>query len=101
MKRCSRCREYKDESDYHKNTSKPDGLYNYCKECTSFYKRSYRRLTTSALADKEPFCPDIYIGTPWYDDRMERIRKLTIANARNKKHEDLRVLAGVYNDDTE
>lgn len=33
MKTCCRCHKEKDESEFHKNRNKPDGLQNACKTC--------------------------------------------------------------------
>ncbi len=33
MKRCSKCKIYKDKSEFHSSKNKPDGLYNSCKIC--------------------------------------------------------------------
>ncbi len=34
MKTCSKCKEEKDYSDFYKNSTRPDGLTYWCKECT-------------------------------------------------------------------
>lgn len=45
-KKCSRCGELKPISEFHKNSSRRDGLSAYCKTCTSRiypeYKKAYR-----------------------------------------------------------
>lgn len=33
MKLCSKCKECKDESEFHKNKRSPDGLSYWCKKC--------------------------------------------------------------------
>jgi len=40
MKICSKCKEAKDKSDFHKDKSKKDGLRFQCKECQSQYDKA-------------------------------------------------------------
>lgn len=47
MKRCTRCKEYKEESEYNKNGHSADGLAYYCKPCTSEYNRLQHTLHKS------------------------------------------------------
>jgi protein-arginine kinase activator protein McsA len=35
MKNCSRCKQQKSIFDFHKNSSKPDGLNPICKDCAN------------------------------------------------------------------
>ena len=37
MKRCSKCKQIKDESEFSKNRSRQDGLRVWCKKCESEY----------------------------------------------------------------
>ena len=39
MKKCTRCKEYKEESEYNKNGRSSDGLAYYCRQCTSEYNK--------------------------------------------------------------
>lgn len=39
MKRCALCSFNKDESEFSKNSSRPDGLQTYCKPC---FKEKYK-----------------------------------------------------------
>lgn len=32
-KQCAKCKEWKDESEFHKNSRNKDGLHSYCKKC--------------------------------------------------------------------
>lgn len=41
-KRCTRCHEWKDDSEFYKDKSKLDGLKSHCKPCHEAYKRGYR-----------------------------------------------------------
>ena len=37
MKQCSKCKEWKDESEYHKNKLGKDGVLSQCKSCKQKY----------------------------------------------------------------
>ena len=39
MKRCSKCKKQKDESEFSKNRSRKDGLSNWCRDCWRAYVR--------------------------------------------------------------
>jgi hypothetical protein len=39
IKICSKCQKVKNESEFHKDKSKKDGLYYKCKECQNHYER--------------------------------------------------------------
>jgi 5-methylcytosine-specific restriction endonuclease McrA len=41
-KRCTRCHNWKDDSEFYKDKSKRDGLKSRCKSCHEAYKREYR-----------------------------------------------------------
>jgi len=44
MKRCSRCKKTKDESDFAKDRSRKDGLSHWCKNCDRDYgRKKYRK----------------------------------------------------------
>ena len=41
MKKCTKCGLYKDESQFHGDNSKKDGLYSSCKECKSVHSKEW------------------------------------------------------------
>jgi ribosomal protein S27AE len=43
MKTCSRCGLSKDESEYHKDKSRKDGLFQWCNTCQKEHDVKYRR----------------------------------------------------------
>lgn len=43
MKQCTKCKEWKDESEFGKDKAKKDGLSTICKECRNIAAREYRR----------------------------------------------------------
>lgn len=48
-KRCSRCKTTKLVSDFSKNSSKPDGLYHYCKVCQRAYHKTPEQRNNAKL----------------------------------------------------
>jgi hypothetical protein len=52
MKTCSKCRESKELSSFHKDSTKKDGLYSSCKSCTYSYSSSQTRLERGRAHDK-------------------------------------------------
>ncbi len=49
-KRCTRCLEWKDDSEFYRDRTKLDGLKSQCKACRKLYKREYRaRLRALAM----------------------------------------------------
>ena len=48
-KRCSKCRNYKDFSDFGKNRNAKDGLRYKCKECEQLYSRKYYRVNKQSV----------------------------------------------------
>lgn len=41
MKKCSKCHQYKNISEFHKHNRKKDGLQNSCKECMKLIKKEW------------------------------------------------------------
>lgn len=41
MKFCTRCNLERTYSNFHKNSSSPDGLRNYCKVCSKEYNKAH------------------------------------------------------------
>lgn len=51
-KRCSRCKEIKPDSSFHKNSSRYDGLHHYCKKCRTIVNRE-KKFINEKLAYKK------------------------------------------------
>ncbi len=49
MKLCSKCKEWKDESDFNKNRSRKDGLKVWCKKCSRSYARKHYLANSKSL----------------------------------------------------
>lgn len=58
MKKCSTCKEIKDDSEFHKNKSTSTGLANECKTCKAKYQREHpeiRAVQLQRFANKRPY----------------------------------------------
>jgi len=49
MKRCSKCKKWKDEGEFGKNRTRTDGLRIWCKECECEYAREHYKKNRSAV----------------------------------------------------
>jgi phage FluMu protein Com len=65
-KRCPVCGEYKPYSEYYKDKSRLDGLYNHCKTCQKVYARAW----TSTHMDKH----SKYVKR-WADEHKDKVRE--------------------------
>ena len=54
VKRCTKCRKYKRESEFTKYNISKDGLYNWCKACSRLYQRERSRKIREAWGTREP-----------------------------------------------
>ena len=45
-KYCSRCKEYRPESEFNRSTKHPDRLQGYCKECNILYCKEWHKENT-------------------------------------------------------
>jgi len=43
MKRCAKCKQWKDEKEFNKNKKYENGLYCHCRECTKLYAKEYHK----------------------------------------------------------
>ena len=51
MKACASCKTEKEYTDFHKSSSRKDGLYPYCKDCAREYMASSRIVYTKPFFD--------------------------------------------------
>ena len=67
MKKCNKCKQIKDESEFYKNKAQKDGYCNYCKKCFNEYSKQ--------LYAKDPFR---YKSTrqQWHNKNIEKHKKL-------------------------
>jgi hypothetical protein len=49
LKRCTKCKKWKQESEFHKDRARKDGLRLYCKDCCAAYIRERRRKEGKAV----------------------------------------------------
>lgn len=59
MKKCSKCLKFKPTSDFHKDKTKPDGLYNSCKHCVKMTRNGETILNLSDDMRKCKKCLEI------------------------------------------
>jgi len=48
MKTCTKCKESKELSEFHKQSRNKDGLESWCRSCCSFYKKNVRNARSNA-----------------------------------------------------
>lgn len=75
MKRCSKCREMKDDADFYKNRCQSSGLSNYCKGCQNRAGRAW--------ADKNPprqraYDRRFWLKRRWGPDGAEAYERLLV-----------------------
>ena len=51
QKRCIRCKRWKEESEFHKDRARKDGLRTYCKGCVETYERKCRNKNRNDVRD--------------------------------------------------
>jgi hypothetical protein len=66
-KRCTKCLEVKEHSEFNKRTGTKDGLQYYCKQCNkkyvkARYDRTNNKRISEALANAAEDNPEIYNG---------------------------------------
>lgn len=60
MKKCGRCKEFKEESDFYPDKSKKSGLNSYCKICSKIKQREYQARNYNRNKAKESKRHKIY-----------------------------------------
>ena len=52
MKRCSKCKKFKIESEFHKCKTRKDGFHNQCKLCRSIYSKEYYKFHAEKINER-------------------------------------------------
>ncbi len=95
-KRCTRCLQWKDNSEFYRDRTKLDGLKSQCKDCRKLYKREYRsRLRARAMAHLRRTYMRVWLArrvpqplalspgfVRWQEKRRDRRRELISAHLR-------------------
>lgn len=53
MKQCSKCKEWKDESDFHKDKNRKSKLRSWCKECRKKASKKYQEANKEKIAEQK------------------------------------------------
>ena len=79
---CSKCKEEKDFSEFHKQKSNKYGFYSWCKVCVSLYGKSYRIANADKIREYRTNNPEY--RKIYYEANRERIKSM-VASASNRK----------------
>lgn len=79
MKKCSICKEFKNESEFSKNKIRKDGLHTDCKDCANKINKTYREEHKEEIKEKDRIRHKEY-----YEENKEKINK---KNAQYKKEQ--------------
>lgn len=84
-KTCSRCKQTKDVSEFSKDSSTPDGLQYYCKECQRQYNKCY-------LIDGRTFYTpeELYYRPPEH-----RLEALQDSHEKALRYQDIERICGI------
>jgi len=75
MKRCSKCKQLKDESEFYKHTKKPDGLDCWCKVCHKKISQDY------VIRNKEK---ELIRKKKWWEENKYRYLKRPAGKKKKK-----------------
>ncbi len=81
IKRCAKCRKFKQKSEFTKDKKSKDGLYNWCKACLNLHRRERTRKIREAWGTREPSrkgfksCPSCDETKPKTEFYLNRMRK--------------------------
>jgi len=67
MKKCSRCLEVKESTEFSKDKSRKDGLQPNCKACKKQYMQQYRQENAESIKEQKK---------QWYQENVEHISEL-------------------------
>lgn len=105
MKKCSKCKQEKNYSEFPKNRTAKDGYNNYCNFCKNQYQKRYGDKFTKAYLKKGGYgiykiihnkTGEFYIGKGWLNERkVDHFTKL-----KSQKHSN-RYLLKLYNEDND
>ena len=85
-KRCTRCNQWKDASEFYKDRSKRDGLKSHCKTCHEAYKRGYRATPAARLLqERREYLRRFSVVARPTDDLAARYQAWRARNAARRK----------------
>lgn len=76
MKTCSRCQIPLDESEFHRDSTRKDGLKAWCKSCMSIYHKSHRDDAARRQQTYRDQDPDHYLNynREWRHKNADKVR---------------------------
>jgi len=92
-KRCTRCCQWKEASDFYRDKSKLDGLKSHCKDCHESYKRSYRSTPAARLIEKRRIFWRRWLANPSARRAPDHVALLQAWRARNIARRKAHVMA--------
>ena len=90
MKRCSKCKEIKAKSEFHRNRNHGDGLRSQCKKCRYHYQQSAKGKATARRYRQSEKCKAkqrIYQQSPEYKIYQKQYRQSNTGKAARNRHE--------------
>ena len=88
MKVCSKCGIEKDESEFHKDRTKKDGLHTICKEC----RKKFCNTEVKAVYDKKWYAKNrdkkLAYSRKWKEDNKEKRKEYLLENKKRIKKQE-------------
>ena len=88
MKICTRCKVEKDREDFSKDSSRPDGLYSYCRVCTKSVRKLRCKKDRKQKSEYERLKRYGISGEEWESLFESQGRKCAICRAPNSGKRD-------------
>ena len=85
MKQCSKCKQWKPLTKYHKHKSHKDGLRSECKICWNKHKREYYQKNKKQILARNKEYHKLYVNT----FHGEQVRKTYRSKSETKKRQNL------------
>lgn len=91
MKQCSRCKKFKDESEFHKANTKKTRLKCRCKECRNLDNRNYYKNNSDKEKKRKKLQWEKNKKNPEYLLKQKKLRKEYYKKNRNKELKNVKL----------